>query len=69
MDNILHSERVNMDFMNMQARADIDHKVQQKLQQERMEKEHEAMMEQGRMEGEMMERHAMINTKVYFCDY
>jgi hypothetical protein len=55
--------------MNMQARADIDHKVQHKLQQERMEKEHEAMMEQGRMEGEMMERHAMINTKVYFCDY
>jgi hypothetical protein len=68
MDNILHSERVNMDFMTMQARADIDDKVQQKLQQERMEKEHEAMMEQVRMEGEMMERRAMINTKVYFCD-
>jgi hypothetical protein len=31
MDNILHPERVNMDFMNMQACANIDNKVQQKL--------------------------------------
>jgi hypothetical protein len=58
-----------MDFMNMQACANIDNKVQQKLQQERMEKEYEATMKQVRREGEIMEGRAMINTKVYFCDY
>jgi hypothetical protein len=46
MDFIVHQECAKMNFMNMQGRANMDQKVQQKLQRERKHMDYKGTLEQ-----------------------